>query len=450
MNELEQANFRRMIDNGTPGDERLDGYSCQQVWPPALQPHSPSTLYHYAHRHDGLQDNSDCTEGYRSVDRIANTQARQIVSPSTIGDSVSMSNNGQTSGLATYIRNGRQPLGGENDIDSRSHVSKHTSDLQHNTTPFTYVHYAEIPTRDIIKQEETFFIGLLGIPNPTENQIENKKQSVKTLKGDANEWGRQYLQNEFVLISNSLVTEYQIPSVQKFKDIKQMFSNFDYTNEKDVKVMEEIQYLRWDSPYKRHQWKSYMESQYMSQKNFIYKKRTIKEMKANTIGCFAKLFSQIRTDLIKQLQCASKRQFKQDNGTDTGNRGFVKRRKQTKNLDISLPALPYVDIYLPVVADDLSPISFEKSVEDVRKLKAENSLLKQKISDMDRRLSEKGAPGSQNHANSNQHVHNDNDSRADYEVNDQNIDWNDVNEEDLLIPVRTVLFRDAFVRSQLY
>ena len=69
------------------------------------------------------------------------------------------------------------------------------------------------------------------------------------------------------------MTEYQIPSVQKFKDIKQMFSNFDYTNEKDVKVMEEIQYLRWDSPYKRHQWKSYMENQYMSQKKSSFTRK---------------------------------------------------------------------------------------------------------------------------------------------------------------------------------
>jgi hypothetical protein len=54
-------------------------------------------------------------------------------------------------------------------------------------------------------------------------------KSIETLKKHANEWGRQYLKNEFFHISNTIMSESDLSSIQNFSDIKKMFQTFDHT-----------------------------------------------------------------------------------------------------------------------------------------------------------------------------------------------------------------------------
>eukprot|EP00978_Attheya_sp_CCMP212_P026502 scaffold87311_cov60-Attheya_sp.AAC.1 len=64
-------------------------------------------------------------------------------------------------------------------------------------------------------------------------------------------------------------------------------------------------------------------------------------MKKYTIGCLAKLFTQIKTDLTKTLQGASKRKHIADSAKQ---RGFVKKRKDdTKS---AAQSRPYIDIFV--------------------------------------------------------------------------------------------------------
>ena len=96
----------------------------------------------------------------------------------------------------------------------------------------------------------------------------------------------------------------------------------------------------------------------------------------------AKLFTQIKVDLTKQLQTASKRKHIADSGKQ---RGYVKKCKNNKNAEISLP---HVDIYVrPLsIVDEMSPITFEKSISDVRELQKQNSILQQKLCDLEMRV----------------------------------------------------------------
>jgi hypothetical protein len=63
----------------------------------------------------------------------------------------------------------------------------------------------------------------------------------------------------------------------------------------------------------------------------------------------------------------------------------VKKRKNNKNAETSLP---HVNIYVrPLsIVDEMSPITFEKSISDVRELQKQNSILQQKLCDLEMRV----------------------------------------------------------------
>lgn len=349
---------------------------------------------------EALQDKSISTGNeHRSFSHPPIVNQTQVVSPSTYGEP-------STNGTVASIPSNRGSRGYEStnmtefmnldhmnrhpkDNESRSHFSRHTSDDVHlNIGSLTYIHYAEIPTRSVKKEEDGFFVGLLGIPNPSKQQIENKSKSIETLKNSANEWGRQYLQHEFVIVSNSLMSKYNLSPVQKFKDIKRMFQTLDLTNDDHFKAMSDIQYNCWMMPHQRSLWKLNMEKQFMSENNLAYKERTQEEVKKYTIGCLAKLFTQIKTDLTKQLQGASKRKYIADSAKQ---RGFVKKRKD--DAKSTAQSRPYIDIFVrPPLDDDVSPLTCEKSVSDFRELQKINSILLQKVNDMQRQINETSSP----------------------------------------------------------
>jgi hypothetical protein len=341
------------------------------------------------HRQANWQEETTYNRGDRrsySLCPAASSTRAQMVSPSTYASGPGTVNTGgsgvhEPNTLSRFINN--DPKHSHvNDNECHSHLSRHTLDLHPNISPVTYIHYAEVPTRSMGKKDEGFYVGLLGIPNPSTKQIEHKMKSIETLKNHANDWGRQYLKNEFVNISNTIMSDNDLSSVQNFKDIKKIFQTFDHTNTMHVKVMSDIQYYRWQAPYHRALWKSNMEKIYMSDNNLAYKVRTKEEVKKNTIGCLAKLFTQIKVDLTKQLQTASKRKHIADSGKQ---RGYVKKRKNNKNAEISLP---HVNIYVrPLsIVDEMSPITFEKSISDVRELQKQNSILQQKLCDLEMRV----------------------------------------------------------------
>jgi hypothetical protein len=379
-----RVNEQRNYDNPNWLIDQIGGHGCSQT---ALgqNPYDEPTV----NERKVLRDESTSIGDERqSISQYPIAQTvRHMVSPYTYASVPSIPNNDsrghESTTLSRFINNGddRHHV---NDNDCHSHLSRHTSDVHPKISPLTYIHYAEVPTRAMNKEEEGFYVGLLGIPNPTKIQIDHKKKSIETLKKHANDWGRQYLKNEFVHVSNTIMSESDLSSVQKFSDIKKMFQTFDHTNDVHIKVMSDIQYYRWMPPYHRSLWKLNMETKYMSENNLVYKERTHEEVKTYTIGCLAKLFTQIKVDLTKQLQCASKRKFIADSGKHQ--RGYVKKRKT--NGTNAASSLPHVDVYVrpSLSSDEMSPITFEKSVSDFRELQKQNSILQQKLCDMEMRM----------------------------------------------------------------
>jgi hypothetical protein len=322
----------------------------------------------------------------------------QMVSPSTMGGDITGASTdtgsirGNTNDLSMFV-NARAPPArappalSVTENDSRSHNSRYDAPTVHAKTS---IHFTEIPSRAVLHMKREFYVGLLGIPNPSDDQIEHKQRSIVELKNHANEWGRQYLKNEFVIVSNTIMSDYNLPSVKSFRDIKKMYHTFEHGNQEHVKAMSEIQYERWLPPNSRSDWQSSMELLYMMNNNIVYKKNTILEDKMTKVGCIAKLFRAIKIDLIKQLQFSSG--GNNIKGKNAGPRGFVKKRKSSSNnVQIrTVTGVPYVNIYIEP-PDDVSPLT-QNSVNNVRELQKENSILQQKLSDMERLLNGHSTP----------------------------------------------------------
>jgi hypothetical protein len=259
-----------------------------------------------------------------------------------------------------------------------------------NTPPLlatTFFHVAEIPTRKLPEKKD-FYLSLLAMPNATDDQVEKKKKSIESYKMKANRWGREYLQNEYVNITNLIAASYGIEKVQNFREIKRRFSTMDCTNPKNLEAMKEIQYLQWLPPHMRSMWKTGMEATFMTEFNYVYKLKTMEEDALYKFGCFAKLFAQIKVDLNKQLQeCGTRTNISDSTEVE---RIYVKRRSN-KGKSIrstsSSTTRPYVQVSQLSVTDTLSEMS---SYTDLVVAENKINLLQQELNDMKRQLTNGG------------------------------------------------------------
>eukprot|EP00978_Attheya_sp_CCMP212_P032942 scaffold130668_cov58-Attheya_sp.AAC.1 len=134
-----------------------------------------------------LQDKSISTrDEHRSISHPPIVKQTQLVSPSTYGEPstngtvASIPSNGGSHGYESTNMTGFMNLDHMNlhpkDNESRSHFSRHTSDVHPNIGSLTYIHYAEIPTRSVKEEEDGFFVGLLGVPS---NKLKINRKVLK-------------------------------------------------------------------------------------------------------------------------------------------------------------------------------------------------------------------------------------------------------------------------------
>ena len=127
----------------------------------------------------------------------------------------------------------------DNSVVIRGNVSKVEGKSHVNKTPIlatTFFHVAEIPCQKLPTKRE-FYLGLLGMPNATDAQVEKKKKTIEGYKMKANRWGRDYLQNEYVPITNLIAASYRIEKVQNFREIKRAFVRMDCANHKNIEAI---------------------------------------------------------------------------------------------------------------------------------------------------------------------------------------------------------------------
>jgi hypothetical protein len=250
----------------------------------------------------------------------------------------------------------------------------------------TFFHVAEIPTRKL-PEEKDFYLSLLAMPNATDDQVNKKKKSIENYKMKANRWGRDYLQNEYVNITNLIAASYGIEKVQHFRDIKRRFSSMDCTNQKNLEAMKEIQYFQWLPPHMRSMWKTGMEATFMTEFNYVYKLKTMEEDNLYKFGCFAKLFAQIKVDLNKQLQeCGTRTNISDSMDVE---RIYVKRRSN-KGTSKSSNKRPYVQVAQMSVSENISDMT---SGSDLVKAENKINLLQQQLNDMKRLLNNSANSG---------------------------------------------------------
>jgi hypothetical protein len=278
----------------------------------------------------------------------------------------------------------------DNSVVIRGNVSKVEGKSHVNKTPIlatTFFHVAEIPCRKLPTKRE-FYLSLLGMPNATDAQVEKKKKTIEGYKMKANRWGRDYLQNEYVSITNLIAASYGIEEVQNFREIKRAFVQMDCANQKNIEAMKEIQYSQWMAPHMRSMWKTGMEATFMSQFNYVYKEKTMEEESYYKYGCFAKLFTQIKVDLNKQLQeCGTRVNI---TSSDSLERVYVKRRNNNgKSTSVNKRA--YTQVSQMTHSDNVSEMGCSRSDRsDLVVAQNRINLLQQELNDMKRQVTNGG------------------------------------------------------------